>query len=100
MNGNKKTNEKKIHPTQKPVQLYNWIFENHAKPEMKILDTHGGSMSSAIAAYHFGCEFDCIEKDPDYYNDAVERFKIQTMHVKIDFTKKVEQEVIQHKLII
>ena len=75
--------EKTQHPTQKPIKLYNWIFHNYAKSNFKILDTHGGSMSSAIAAYYFGCEFDCIELDKDYYNDAVKRFKNQTMQTKL-----------------
>ena len=80
--GDKKKNEIRIHPTQKPVKLYEWLLHNYAKPDFKILDTHGGSMSSAIAAYNFGCEFDCIELDKDYYNDAVKRFKNQTMQYK------------------
>ncbi len=79
----KKSKEDRIHVTQKPVKLYDWIFHNYAKPDFKILDTHGGSMSSAIAAYYFGCEFDCIELDEDYYNDAVKRFKQMTMQTKL-----------------
>lgn len=69
MQGNKSLNEKRIHPTQKPVALYTWIFQNYAKAGWKILDTHMGSQSSRIAAYdqklnYTGCE---IEK---YYFDA------------------------------
>ena len=51
MQGNKSLNEKRIHPTQKPVALYDWIFKNYAEPGQKILDTHLGSGSSRIAAY-------------------------------------------------
>ena len=68
----------KIHPTQKPVDLYNWLLQNYAKPEMKILDTHLGSGSSAIAAHYFGCHFVGIELDKDYYQAAQKRFEQQT----------------------
>ena len=66
----------RIHPTQKPVALYRWLLENYAKPEMKILDTHLGSGSSAIAAHHFNIEeFVGVELDKDYYASFLERFK-------------------------
>lgn len=68
----------KIHPTQKPVKLYQWIYANYAKPGQRILDTHLGSGSSAIAAHYAGLEFVGIELDPDYYVAAVERFKRET----------------------
>jgi len=67
-----------IHPTQKPIHLYKWILENYAKPEMKILDTHLGSGSSAIAAHYFGCDFVGIELDKDYFDAAKKRFEQQT----------------------
>ncbi len=63
----------RIHPTQKPVRLYEWIFKNYAKEGMKILDTHGGSMSSVIAAMNYGMEITCYEKDLDYYKAAKKR---------------------------
>jgi len=68
----------KIHPTQKPVKLYDWLLMNYAKPGDRILDTHLGSGSSAIAA-HYG-EFDFVgcELDKDYYEAACERFKQAT----------------------
>lgn len=62
-----------IHPTQKPIKLYEWLLTHYAKPGDKILDTHGGSMSSVIAALGMGFEIVCIEKDPDYYASALER---------------------------
>lgn len=68
----------KIHPTQKPVKLYQWIYANYAKEGYRILDTHLGSGSSAIAAHYAGLEFVGIELDPDYYAAAVERFKRET----------------------
>lgn len=63
----------KIHPTQKPVKLYEWLLKNYAKPGDRILDTHLGSGSSAIAAYNMGYDFTGYEIDKDYYEAAVKR---------------------------
>jgi site-specific DNA-methyltransferase (adenine-specific) len=71
----------KIHPTQKPVALYDWILRNYAKPGQRILDTHLGSGSSAIAAHYFGCDFVGCEIDVDYFNAAKERFDRETRQV-------------------
>lgn len=71
----------KIHPTQKPVKLYNWLLTNYAKPGQRILDTHLGSGSSAIAAYYFGCDFVGCEIDKDYYDAAVKRFNDETKQI-------------------
>ena len=69
----------RIHPTQKPVKLYQWLLQNYAKPEFKILDTHLGSGSSAIAAHYFGVtEFVGTELDADYYKACCERFENAT----------------------
>lgn len=68
----------KIHPTQKPVKLYEWLLHNYAKPGQKILDTHLGSGSSAIAANYFGVDFVGCELDEDYYNAAKKRFELST----------------------
>ena len=68
----------KIHPTQKPVKLYEWLLTNYAFKDHKILDTHLGSGSSAIAAHYFGCDFVGMEIDKDYYEAACERFKAET----------------------
>lgn len=73
VDSNKKDIINRIHPTQKPVKLYEWVYANYAKPGQTILDTHGGSMSSVIAALNVGFEITCIEKDEDYFNAAVER---------------------------
>jgi len=72
--GDKRKNEKRIHPAQKPIALYDWIFNNYAKPGMKVLDTHGGSMSSAISADRAGLEMVCCELDKEYFDKAVVRF--------------------------
>ena len=71
----------KIHPTQKPVALYDWLLRNYAKPGQRILDTHLGSGSSAIAAHYFGCDFVGCEIDVDYFNAAKERFDRETRQV-------------------
>jgi site-specific DNA-methyltransferase (adenine-specific) len=69
----------RIHPTQKPVKLYHWLLHNYAKEGDKILDTHLGSGSSAIAAHKRGFDFVGCEIDKDYYDAACKRFKEQTM---------------------
>ena len=68
----------KIHPTQKPVKLYDWLLKNYAKEGDRILDTHLGSGSSAIAAHYGGFDFVGCELDTDYFNAAQERFNDQT----------------------
>lgn len=68
----------RIHPTQKPVALYTWIFQNYAKPGDKILDTHLGSGSSRIAAYEQGLDFVGFEIDEQYFEAEEERFKAYT----------------------
>lgn len=72
--GNKAHNEKRIHPTQKPVALYTWIFSRYAKPGDKILDTHLGSGSSRIAAHNIDLDFVGFEIDPDYFRKQEERY--------------------------
>lgn len=76
--GNKTLNEKRIHPTQKPVKLYEWLLQNYATSDMRILDTHLGSGSAAIAAHYFGCDFVGCEVDDDYYAAATRRFDEET----------------------
>jgi len=65
----------KIHPTQKPVALYKWLLTNYAKPGDRILDTHGGSMSIAIACFDLSFDLDLTELDKDYYDAGVARFE-------------------------
>jgi site-specific DNA-methyltransferase (adenine-specific) len=64
----------KIHPTQKPVKLYEWLLHHYAKPTDKILDTHLGSQSSRIAAYKGGYDFTGYEIDQSYFDDGNKRF--------------------------
>lgn len=72
-----------IHPTQKPVKLYDWLLRNYAEPGQRILDTHLGSGSSAIAAHYFGVDFVGIEIDEDYYKAACQRFDAETRQVSM-----------------
>ena len=72
------SDEIRIHPTQKPVKLYDRILNNYAKEGDRILDTHLGSGSSAIAAHYAGHDFVGCELDKDYYEAACERFKQAT----------------------
>ena len=65
----------RIHPTQKPVRLYEWLLKNYAKEGDKILDTHLGSGSIAIACHNMDFELVACELDKDYYNDAITRVK-------------------------
>ena len=69
----------RIHPTQKPVALYEWLLMNYAKEGDKILDTHLGSGSSRIAAHKLGFEFVGCELDKDYFEAQEKRFKTETM---------------------
>ena len=71
----------RFHPTQKPVKLYDWLLANYAKPGQRILDTHLGSGSSAIAAHYFGCDFVGCELDEDYFKAASDRFNYETRQV-------------------
>jgi site-specific DNA-methyltransferase (adenine-specific) len=64
----------KIHPTQKPVALYDWIYKNYATAGMKVIDTHLGSGSNRISAYKAGMNFYSCEIDEDYFNDQEKRF--------------------------
>ena len=65
----------RIHPTQKPVALYRWLLDNYAKPGDRILDTHGGSMSIAIACHDLGFDLDLWEIDEDYFKAGADRLK-------------------------
>lgn len=73
--GDKSKNEKRIHPAQKPVNLYKWILKANAKTGWRIIDTHVGSASSLIACHKMGFEFMGFEDDIDYYRDSNKRLE-------------------------
>ena len=70
-----KNKEQRIHPTQKPVKLYEWLLDNYAKEGDRILDTHLGSGSIAIACHNRGFSLDAWEIDAEYHSAAVKRYE-------------------------
>jgi site-specific DNA-methyltransferase (adenine-specific) len=72
-----------VHPTQKPVKLYDWIFHNYAKPNDTIFDSHLGSGSSRIAADKHNLPFLGTETDADYFRDHVKRFNRYTAQLTL-----------------
>lgn len=81
--GDMKNKEERIHPTQKPVKLYEWLLTNYAKDGQKIFDSHMGSGSSAIACNNLGYEFVGCELDSDYYNAACKRIEEHTKQERL-----------------
>ena len=75
--------ENKIHPTQKPVKLYEWLLMNYAKEGDKILDTHLGSGSIAIACHNLGYDLTGYEIDKEYYDNAIKRIKNHQAQTRI-----------------
>lgn len=71
------------HPTQKPIALYRWCLHRFAKEGMKILDTHGGSMSSAIACHGMGFDMVLCEIDKQYYDAGVKRYNDAIKQLKL-----------------
>jgi site-specific DNA-methyltransferase (adenine-specific) len=70
-----KNKEDRFHPTQKPIRLYEWLLMNYAKEGDKILDTHLGSGSIAIACHNLGFDLTACELDKDYYEAALKRIE-------------------------
>lgn len=74
-----------IHPTQKPVKLYQWVLSLYAKPGFKILDTHAGSASSLVACHRFGgLEYIGFEIDQDYFKAASERLEREKAQLRFE----------------
>ena len=80
-----KNKEIRIHPTQKPVKLYEWLLMNYAKEGDKILDTHRGSASLDIACHNLGFDLVTCELDKDYFNDGNKRLKQHQQQQVINF---------------
>lgn len=91
LQGNMKQKEVRIHPTQKPVALYAWIFQNYAKPGQKILDTHMGSQSSRIAAFEANLEFTGFEIDKTYFDLGNERFETHISQMSFFHMDEIEE---------
>lgn len=75
--------ENRIHPTQKPVALYKWILDKYAKPNDKILDTHLGSGSIAIACHDYGFDLTACELDKEYFEAAIKRINNHISQLKL-----------------
>lgn len=73
----------RIHPCEKPIALYSWIFSRYAKPCGRILDTHLGSGSSRIAAYDAGLDFVGCEIDPDYFAAQEARYQAHVAQMSL-----------------
>lgn len=83
-NGNKSLNEKRIHPTQKPVNLYRWILQRYKIPrDWKLIDTHVGSASSLIAFHEAGNDFIGFELDQNMYDLSIERYREETAQINM-----------------
>ena len=78
-----KNKETRIHPTQKPVSLYKWILDKYAKQGDKILDTHLGSGSIAIACHDYGFDLTACELDKEYFDKAMERINNHVAQQKL-----------------
>ena len=72
-----------IHPTEKPIRLYQWLLDNYAKEGDKILDTHLGSGSIAIACHNLGYDLTACELDKDYYDDAIKRIEQHKAQIRM-----------------
>jgi site-specific DNA-methyltransferase (adenine-specific) len=83
LQGDMKNKETRIHPTQKPVALYKWLLDKYAQQGDKILDTHLGSGSIAIACHDYGFQLTACELDTEYYEKAIERIKKHVSQLKL-----------------
>ena len=72
-----------FHPTEKPYKLYKWLLDKYAKPNDKILDTHLGSGSIAIACHDYGFDLTACELDKEYFDKAMERINNHTAQQKL-----------------
>lgn len=82
----------RIHPTQKPLELYEWLLKKYANKGDKILDTHLGSGTSAIACYSYNFDFLGIEINKEYYDDAKKRFKEYIKQIELPITAISEDD--------
>jgi len=83
--GKKSRNQKRIHPTQKPIELYAWILKNYAKEGERILDTHLGSGSIALACWDLGFDLTAYEVDETYFASAFQRLEEHKKQGQFEF---------------
>jgi site-specific DNA-methyltransferase (adenine-specific) len=87
LQGDMKNKETRIHPTQKPVALYKWLLKKYAKQGDKILDTHLGSGSIALACHDYGFDLTACELDKEYYDAAIKRIKNHVSQIQLRFNE-------------
>jgi len=92
--GDMKNKESRIHPTQKPVRLYAWLLTKYAQPGMRVLDTHMGSGSIAIAAHYAGIHLTACEIDADYFEAACARIKRETSQTELLYPHNSEVSIL------
>jgi site-specific DNA-methyltransferase (adenine-specific) len=85
MNAKKGTKQIRIHPTEKPTDIYKWILKRYARIGQKIIDPYMGSGRSRIAAYEFGVDYTGIEIDVDYFDDSCKLFEYYKAQLKLLF---------------
>jgi len=73
----------RIHLTQKPVKLYEYLLHEFSDDDFKIIDTHGGSFTHAIAAHNMKCNLDIMDKDKDYYNNGMEAYNLHKRQLQL-----------------
>jgi site-specific DNA-methyltransferase (adenine-specific) len=83
LQGDMKNKETRIHPTQKPVALYKWLLDKYAQQGNKILDTHLGSGSIAIACHDYGFDLTACELDKEYFDKAMQRITNHTNQLNL-----------------
>jgi site-specific DNA-methyltransferase (adenine-specific) len=81
--GGAKAKWPRIHPTQKPIELYGWQYAQFTEPGMKVLDTHLGSGSNRIAAYYAGVDFTAFETKESYFVDSIKWFETAITEQKL-----------------
>ena len=90
---------KRIHPTQKPVDLYKWLLTNYAKPGDKLFDSHSGSGSFRIAAHDLGFDLVSCELDPDYYRDNEARYQKHIQQIDLFKPAELQKNIFQKELL-
>ena len=88
-------NQDRIHPTQKPTELYSWLLKNYAKPNDKLFDSHSGSGSFRIAAHDMGFDLTSCEIDEDYYRDNEKRFQNHIKQNDLFAPEELQKEMLQ-----
>lgn len=85
----------RIHLTQKPIKLYEWLLTNYAKQGDKIFDSHFGSLSIGIACHNLGFELDACELDKEYYQSALERLKRHQAQQTLFVPSEIEKQQVE-----